>query len=526
MTASINYYVELLSRNDIAAYVALGMAGLVLVLGLIGFVKGATRGIGRQGVRTVTVVISAVLSYFATRNMLPLLVDFFEGKTMLEMMKQIKVDGLFELNEKLTALFANIDTKTMEEILNLPLAVFVLPLCFAIIFIIISAMMLLIHICVSGILGYIKERNNFFTRLLGALLGLVQGVLVAAVILVPVTGITNVVNEAKSRSEEPNAVITFADKYLCEVSNSPIHKTITKFGGEKLFQSLTTIPMDKEHIDARESVYNILHIMEEWQKLGEANLSEMNEEQQAHLTEIVDTIGEDPSISTSIAALVRSMLATPEVRESILAKFDEPFRGFFNEWISVLAQCNKDTLREDMDTLLDVLIIMAEHDVLEAFMAHDSEAMKEALTRNDENGENVITLLVNRFNENDRTAPLVVTLARLSLTLMAGDESLNLDEESLDTFNNVKEGLTESVLTLDKSSYGEDTEAYINDVAEALDTTLTENGITLDDGVIDTMAQYISDNNELISELETMDDATLTNILIQYYLAHPEVVTP
>ena len=48
MTESINYYVELLSRHDIAAYIALGMAGLVLLLGLVGFVKGARRGIGRQ----------------------------------------------------------------------------------------------------------------------------------------------------------------------------------------------------------------------------------------------------------------------------------------------------------------------------------------------------------------------------------------------------------------------------------------------------------------------------------------------
>ena len=109
---------------------------------------------------------------------------------------------------------------------------------------------------------------------------------------------------------------------------------------------------------------------------------------------------------------------------------------------------------------------------------------------------------------------------------MAGDENLNLDEETLDTFNNVKEGLTETVLTLDKSSYGEDTEAYVADVAEALDTTLTENGIELDEETIETMAQYISDNNDLISELETMDDATLTNILIQYYLTYSEAINP
>lgn len=301
---------------------------------------------------------------------------------------------------------------------------------------------------------------------------------------------------------------------------------INKYGGEKLYQSITTVTVDKTPVDARNSVYNLLHIIEEWQMMGDENLSEMTDDQKAALTEIVDTVGEDPYTANALAAIVRTMMKTELVRTSLLTKFDEPFRSFFSEWVDVLSECTKETLHEDLDTIVDVIIIMADHGVLDAFMTHNSEDMHDALISENADGETAITLLVNRFNENERTAHLVTTLARLSITLMAGEAELGLTQETLDTFNNVKDGLTENVLSLDKASYGEDTEAYVNDVAAALDTTLTEQGIELDQDILDGMAEYISENDETISALETMDDATVSNILIQYYASYIASTNP
>ena len=522
MTEIVNYYVALLSRRDIPAYVALACAGLVIVLALVGFFKGARRGIGRQGVRTVTVAISAVLAYFATHSMLPMVIDFFKGKSVIEVLAMVKLDGfLGTLAPEFTEILSNMDATTVSDVLTMPLAVFVLPILFAALFILISGLMLLVHACVAGILGYTKKNNNFFTRLLGALLGLVQGVLVAALLLVPVSGIVNVAEEASARSEDEQSVVTVVYQgYLEEVSHSPLHELVTKYGGEQLYKSLTTVSTDKTSVDARESVYNILHIVDVYKGLGEESITEMNEEQQAALTEIVDCIGKDPYTAKAAAGLIRAMLMSDTVRASVLEKFDEPFRSFFAEWIDVLSGCTKETLHEDLDTIVDAIIIMADHGVLDAFMAHNADDMRNALISVDEGGETAINLLVNRFNENERTAHLVTTLARLSLTLMAGDNELGLDDATIDTFNNVKDGLAESVLTIDKSTYGEDTEAYVNDVADALDSVLTENSITLSDEALNEMAEYISENNETISSLEALDDTTVTNILIQYYVTY------
>ncbi len=527
MTEIINYYVALFSRSDLAAYIVLGMAGLVVVLALFGLIKGMIRGIGRQGVRAVTIVLSAVLAFFATHSMLPLVIDFFEGKSMLDIFAMVKLDTLIASNPELTELFANMDAKTVTDVATMPIAVFVLPLLFAVLFVLISGLMMLVHACVCGILGYTKRNNNFFTRLLGAVLGCAQGVLVAAILLVPVCGIVGVAEEASARSEDDEGMVTVVYQgYLEEIAHSPIYELVNKYGGEKLFKSITTVSIEKTSVDARESVYHMLHIMEQWKLMGDENLSEMTDEQKAALTEIVDTLGEDPYSLNAIAAIVRTMMKTDIVRDSILEKFDEPFRSFFAEWIDVLSRCTKDTLHEDLDTIVDVIIIMADHDVLDAFMEHNADSMHDALISVDENGDTAITLLVNRFNENERTAHLVTTLARLSLTLMAGEADLGLTQETLDTFNSVKDGLTENVLALDKSSYGEDTEAYVNDVAVALDTTLTENGIELDQDIIDGMAEYISNNDETISELEAMDDATVSNILIQYYASYIASTNP
>lgn len=529
MTEIVNYYTALFSRTDQAAYVAIVMAGIAVVLALVGFLKGITRGIGRQGVRTITVVLSVVLAYFGTHSMLPVVLDIFEDKSILDILATVKLDGIITaLAPEFADLLANMEPITVAEVLITPVAVFVLPLLFIILFILISGFMLLVHACVCGILGYAKKRNNGFTRLLGALLGLAQGAFVAIILLIPICGIANVTEEASVRfeDEEPGVVDVVYETYFSEVTKSPLHKFVTKYGGEFLYKKLATVTINKTPTDARESVYNILHIADTWQNMGDANLSQMNESQRAALNEIVNTIAEDPCTATAVAGLIRTVMSTDTVTDVVLAKFDEPFRGFFAEWIEILSHCTKDTLHEDLDTIVDVIVIMADHGVLEAFMAHNADDMRNAMISVDENGDTAINLLVGRFQQNERTAHLVTTLARLSISLMVGESDLGLDDDTLDTFNNVKDGLAENVLTIDKSTYGEDTDAYVSDVADALDTTLTEAGIDLSDDALTEMAEYISENNEQITALETLDDVTVTNILIQYYTAYMSTTNP
>ena len=254
--------------------------------------------------------------------------------------------------------------------------------------------------------------------------------------------------------------------------------------------------------------------------LETADFSNLNAEEREALTDVVEIMGEDPYIARMLASIVRTMVCSDTIRTPLSASFDEPFRSFFDEWLSVYEDTSAQTIKDDLDTVFDVLLIMMDNDVFAAFATHNGEMMRTIFITEDENGDTVIEKIVERFNENPRTAGLVTTLARLSLSLMVGESDLTLDEDSLNTFNNVKEGLTDTLLTLDKDSYGDNTAQYEKDVASAIDSTLTENGIALAPDVIDGMAKYVSDNNEKFEELSELDDAALCDILISYYGAY------
>lgn len=523
ITEMIQYYIALLERRDLAAYLSLALAGLILALGLCGALKGAFRGIGRQAVRLMTIGASVVLAFFATRNAYPIVVDFCEGKTMLQLLALVRLDGVVAgLNPEIYQLLSSMDATAATDVLTLPMTIVILPFVFAGLFVLISTVMLLIHACIAGILGYAKNNNNALTRILGAILGFVQGALVAVVLLIPVSGLINIATEAVERSDaEDGKATVLYEEYIAEAAQSPVNRLITKYGGELVYQKLTTVSLsDSEQVvDTRESVYNILIIYDKWMSLESADFSNLNAEQREALSISVEILGEDPYIARMLASIIRSMVSTESIRYTLTESFEEPFRGFFNEWLSVYEDTTAQTVKEDLDTVLDVLFIMMDNDLFAAFSTHDGEMMRSIFISADESGDTVIEKIVSRFNENPRTAGLVTTLARLSLTLMAGESDLTLDSETLDTFNEIKTDLSDTILALDKESYGENTAAYEEDVAQAIDATLTENGIELAPDVTLGMAKYVSENNDKFKSLSELDDAALCDILISYYLA-------
>lgn len=528
ITEMIQYYIALLERRDLAAYLSLALAGVILVLGAVGALKGAFRGIARQAVRLITIGASVVLAFFATRNAYPLVVEFFEGKTMLQLLETARLDGVIAgVNSEIFELLSSMDAQVVSDVLTLPLTIVILPFVFVISFVLISAVMLLVHACVSGVLGYAKNNNTALTRILGAMLGFIQGAFVAAVILIPVSGLINVMGTAVERSDTENGKATeLYEAYISEAAQSPVNQLITRCGGELVYEKLTSVSLadTEESVDMRESVYNMLVIYDKWMSLESADFSNLSAEEREALTVSIEIMGEDPYIASMLSGIIRSMVSSESIRYTLTESFEEPFRGFFDEWLAVYEDTTAQTVKEDLHTVVDVIFIMMDNDVFAAFATHNGEMMRSIFISADERGETVITKIVSRFNENPRTAGLVTTLARLSLTLMAGESDLTLDEETLDTFNEIKNGLSETLLTLDKDSYGENTEAYEKDVAEAIDSTLTENGIELAPDVIDGMAKYVSDHNEKFKDLSELDDAALCDILISYYAAYGNTI--
>ena len=143
--------------------------------------------------------------------------------------------------------------------------------------------------------------------------------------------------------------------------------------------------------------------------------------------------------------------------------------------------------------------------------------MTDILTRKDENGETVVNKVIAILKSNERTKPIVVTLTKISVSSMAN--KLGTGEDTAAIYENVKSGVNET-LKIKKTDY-QSTEEYTAAVSASLDQTLTDNGIELEADIVDSMAQYVTDN---YSDVESVTDEELNDIILSYYDAYVDYI--
>ena len=171
------------------------IAGLVL----IGAFKGLRRGIARQTIRTVTVILSLVFSIIATKSINSTIINTVSGMQAEEVIQMLEQYGI-SLGDSAQFL-GYLDPSTLSYILAIPLGIIVAPVLFVLFFIVISGLMLIVHAIISGVLGFSKRRNSAATRLMGMGLGAIQGLAVAIIITVPFVGILSATSDVVAQMQ-------------------------------------------------------------------------------------------------------------------------------------------------------------------------------------------------------------------------------------------------------------------------------------------------------------------------------------
>ena len=93
---------------------------------------------------------------------------------------------------------------------------------------------------------------------------------------------------------------------------------------------------------------------------------------------------------------------------------------------------------------------------------------------------------------------------------------LGVEEELVtEVYGKVEAGLYD-ILAIKRASFTTE-EAYTEAIASQLDEILKENGMALDSDIIDTMAEYITENHTDDMEI---NDTHISNIIFSYYDAY------
>ncbi len=493
---------------------------IFLIVTVFGALKGLMRGIGRQTVRTLTIIASLIISIALTASISTDLNASLAGKTVEDMLEGASISIS---SPELEELILNLDAETARIIIAVPAAVVALPIIFTILFVLISAIGELVHIVISMILRLKMSKNNAATRFLGLILGALQGASVAGILLFPFGCFTNLsdgmmasikdggIKEGSSVEQSCESL----DAYFAETKDNTILNLVMRLGGNKLQDKLSSVMIDGIEADARDPFYVLAGIFGDWSYLEECDFKAPTKEEQAVIDEIAKKLTRDGYTANVISGVLREVAAaTEDGRLDTLVSNDtlpDPYRELFKDMLTIFDDSNVGSIEDDVLTVLDVYYQLADAGTLTA-LAEGSDSVADTLIKKPDNTNTVISSVIDTLEENENTKPLVNTLAKLSVTVMA--DSLGTDADSAQMYDNVK-GRLKDIADIPK---GKSDDEYKTAVSNIISTTLTESGITeVSTDIVSEMAQYVTDN---FKDSDIFEDEDIDSIILSYFDAY------
>ena len=493
---------------------------LVALIVVVGAIAGYLRGIKRQFVRSVTIIIAFFAAYGATSFGYHYLNSFLADKTMGDVRAWLVTFRFIKSTDDVSWLYS-IDINAVRELIAIPISLVIRPVLFVSAFVALHNVLLILHKIIAALCGFKRKKNNTATRVLGLILGTLQGVFVSIVVLTPIVGISGVAKEAMTVMKEyaPNEGFTQYveekyDAYAEGISENPLIEFYATVGADELYEKLSTATLDGETFNMTAIIPDAVKIASDSARLWDADAKNLTPENEAAIERIIASIRNNLQIKKIVSGAVSSA-AYLYTNGIFPIDINEPFRSVINSAVGIFHTSSADNICNDLDTVADVYFILSQDGVLNSF-DEGSDKMLEALTSKDATGETAVNRVVTVIRSNERTKPLVSLVTKLSVTVMAN--KAGIDEKALETFDNIKTGISDNVLTIEKENYATE-EEYVKEISDALDTTLKENEIELEKGVIDKMAEYVSEH---FSDVETLTDEGATDIIFSYYDAYLE----
>ena len=491
-----------------------GVTLTLVVYAAIGLLLGMSRGFSRQAVRVITVIIAFLLSLALFNRVYSYMVLMFEERTLLEVADML---GL-SFNESITSYLEVIEGEDAAYILAIPLTVVLIPLFFVLSVTIIKDILLIPFWIVCGALGYTRKANTPITRLLGGALGLLQGVFIAAITLMPVAGMLDIAEEAVTIAETEHP-----DFKNTELISDIYHKNVDKVADNKIldvvddtfgfiYDRFTTIDVEGEEIHIATAVDDFVEMFVYYGELGgeegKFNYMNIDENDKRIIDEMIANFGDDRLMTVLVSDFFKA-LGTASETGALVLSVDEPLKTLMTALVVTFATTDETNVEGDLYMYADVCYFLSCEGV---FTAEDTTTIFTSFLNMDENGESAFKRLCVLLESNPRFAHMSPTLSELAMRMLL--ENSGIDQDAQETLNEVKDTVND-VLNIDKESF-ETEEEYKEAVNTEVSETLANNGIDLEPDQIDQITDYIIQQKEENGKTE-FTDADMADFMAKYY---------
>lgn len=533
------------TNSATAAIQGISAAITIIFIAILAFAfyKGVRRGLVRQSIRTGTIIISILLCFAVLAGVVNTIDSMLLDKTVGEVCESVNEsvgEEVLSVNDlmgepaetageqKLYDWVNNLNVSSARHLILVLSALLIFPMIFTASFVLISFLLEIVYALLCRLFGLSKKDHSKKNRLLGGLVGLVQGFIVATVIFLPFGNAFNTLGQMAEvveplRNEDSDDIdvqsvtdFLIANDIFQDIYSGPI-KLTSKLGGNFLAKQISTVKIEGEKYDSRQLPVKYAELFKGFYDLEEyeANLPDPSEQDKKKLYDLIDIVLDDKLYSIIAADGVRFYGEGAKLAYDIEKEDPEysykPEDEAYLALADIMSGVTHEGLKNDVEFAKELYEFLIGEGVLKALDSDDNDAAFDALLKTDATGKTVFRRTLDKLDNNYRTKPLVASLSKLSIALMLEHEkegSVNYDNID-EIYDGVRDGI-QSINTIDASLSDDE---YRVEVKNVINTTFVDHELEINDDIVNHISDYVIENYK--GKEITEDD--INDIIFDYY---------
>lgn len=467
-----------------------------ILMAAIGALLGLWRRTKRATVRLVAVILSAVLAVLLSGALASLLDAAWVESQLTRLATAFPEQA---------EMFTELSTLSEAIATLMPLVHGLLrPLMFVILLIGFSAFLWVVVLIVGLFLGKKEKKKSsgsrLLDRLMGGLIGLVQGVLVAALLLSPAVGYLAMADDIAtayvetSESESAEELRELQAEYLTPLRENPVIK-VTESMTSPIFSATSSFRVGEERTSILEEVPIFFNMIDALRSLGGVPLEQYGDAECDALRDITALFSDSALLPPVTAELLSTVAGRWQAGEDFLGLEAPVAEGdlapVLDALITVLASTDEVTVRRDLETITDFLILTVDYGILAEAAGGDPFA--KAIELNPETDKTFLRAAIDLLDENPHMAPIRDGITAFGASLVAAQ--LGTPEEIRENYGD----MVTSAVEILKDVEGDTNEEKIAALTPVLQENLEAEGIDLPQDAVDEASRF------LLDELESRD---------------------
>lgn len=516
MSDFIKTLTDIFANGGPGTYIATGSLILLILCVVIQAFSGFRKGYPRQTAKTAGTLLAALVAFIIVEVFCNSLFGIFDNQSVTEVIATIESQGYFEIPTEAKDVLLEMDPLVIEYLLAMVFSPLLAPIVFMVLFLVLNIFFRIVYHIVKWVF-HIKKKKGKKNRLIGAAIGAVHGFIFAAIIILPITvfaDVANVVIEAEIESTGDEELEELYEEEIVKTTSSPVFKTVKALGGNGVLNAFGKVKNDETKFNAREEFFLILegsitHVT----TLTDMDIDNLTEKEKAAIDGILDMVGDSDFLSTLLAEVLSAVSDMIADEADVEGEAAEPI---INAIVDLFKTSTKKTVKSDLKSITDILFLLSDNGVMDAMDRGDEPG--EVFTKKDANGKTVISRILDIIHSNPRFANLETALVEASISMLTDGAPI-----SAEAYQNIKTDFN-TIITMNKPD-PQDEEAYnsyLDTVSASINESLVAEGITLEEDILDSMAEYVAENYG--GSEKALSDSEFNDIMLSYYDSYLESI--